>query len=296
VLTPPALHPGSKIHIIAPSGPFDRALFWRATGWLSKYHRLRFDRSIFERNGFLAGSDDRRRSELQQAIDNPEIGAIVAARGGWGAARFITSIDFSGLISHPKWIVGFSDPTVLHVRAWQLGVASLHAANFVGLGRGDEYARGAWLQALEIPDKARVLRGHSLSAGKRAGVLVGGNLSVLFGCLAMGILHFPDNCILALEDVAESSYRVDRMLNALLSSGVMDRVAAFALGQFVDCDSGRNGVPVGEVLKVQIGRIGVPAVINLPFGHGRVNEPLPLGAQVTLDGTLGELRLGLDGT
>jgi len=292
VLTPPALRPGSNIHIIAPSGPFDRALFWRAAGWLSKHHRLLFDRSIFERNGFLAGSDERRRVELQQAIDNPEIGAIVAARGGWGAARFVTSIDFSGLISHPKWIVGFSDPTVLHVRAWQFGVASLHAHNMVGLGRGEKYARDTWLQALEIPDKARVLRGHSLSAGKHNGVLVGGNLSVLFSCLAMGILHFPDNCILAIEDVAESSYRIDRMLNALLASGVMDRVAAFALGQFVDCDAGRHGVPVSEVLKDHIGRIGVPAVMNLPFGHGRVNEPLPLGAQVTLDGTLGELRLG----
>jgi muramoyltetrapeptide carboxypeptidase len=292
VLIPPSLRRGSKIRVIAPSGPFDRTLFWKALGWLSAFHRPEFEPLIFAREGFLAGSDERRRVEMQLAIDDPETSAIVVARGGWGVARFVSAIDFGGLISHPKWIVGFSDPTSLHIRAWQLGVASMHASNLVGLGRGDELARKLWLEALECPDKCRVLRGQPLLPGQTAGILVGGKLTVLFSNLAMGKLYFPDNCILALEDIAESSYRIDRMLSALFSSGAADRVAAYALGQFLECDSGKHGVPVNNVLENQLGHAGVPVVMNLPFGHGKINAPLPFGTRVILDGTKGELTVG----
>jgi len=292
VLTPPALRRGSKIRIIAPSGPFDRTLFWKAIGWISRYYRPLFEPTIFTRDGFLAGTDERRRAELQLAIDDPEISAIVVARGGWGAARLTSGVDFCGLISHPKWIVGYSDPTTLHLCAWQVGVASMHANNLVSLGRGDAQARSAWLDALEYPDQSRVLAGQPLCGGNASGVLVGGNLTVLFSTLAAGRLRFPDNCILALEDIGESSYRVDRMLHALKSSGATDRVAAYALGQFVDCDAGKFGVSVDDVLVEQLGRAGVPVVKGLPFGHTRVNAPLPFGTRATLNGSSGELRLG----
>jgi muramoyltetrapeptide carboxypeptidase len=267
-------------------------LFWRAIGWLSKYYCPIFDPTIFRRDGFLAGSDERRRLELQLAIDDREISAIVVARGGWGAARLTSAVDFGGLLSHPKWLVGYSDPTTLHICAWQIGIASMHANNLVGLGRGDAEARNDWLEALEFPEKCRILVGHSLCAGRASGVLVGGNLTVLLSSLAEGKLDFPDNCILALEDVGESSYRVDRMLSALLNSGVTDKVAAYALGQFIDCDAGKFGVSVSEVLSDRLGQAGVPVVMGLPFGHGRVNSPLPLGTRATLDGLRGELRLG----
>ncbi len=292
MIVPPSLRRGSKLRVVAPSGPFDRTLFWRGVSWLSQYHRPVFDQTIFEREGFLAGSDERRRVEFQCAIDDPEASAIVVARGGWGAARFVNSIDFSGLLAHPKWLVGFSDPTILHVHAWQVGVASMHASNLVGLGRGDDQARENWLQALEFPSKPRVLRGRVLCPGSIAGTLAGGNLTVLVTSLAMGTLRFPDGCILALEDVAESSYRIDRLLHALLSSAVVDRVVAFALGQFIDCDSGNHGVEVSTVLCEQLRRTGVPVVVNLPFGHGSINTPLPLGTPATLDGTRGELSVG----
>ncbi len=173
MLTPPALRRGSKVRIIAPSGPFSRPLFWRALGWLSKYYRPIFDPTIFKRDGFLAGSDERRRLELQFAIDDPDTSAIVVARGGWGAARLTSGVDFSGLISHPKWIVGYSDPTTLHICAWQIGVASMHANNLVGLGRGDAEARNVWLEALEFPEKCRnvgrpaPLRWKSLGSSRR---------------------------------------------------------------------------------------------------------------------------------
>jgi len=292
VIIPPAPHRGSRVHIIAPSGPFDRALFWRALGWLSAYFRTYFDPSIFNREGFLAGTDERRRAEFQSAIDDREAKAIIVARGGWGAARFINALDYSGLVAYPKWLVGFSDPTTLHMQAWRLGIASLHASNLVGLGRADANARAEWLDALESPRRPRVLKGQGLCRGEATGTLVGGNLTVLVNGLAAGNLHFPDQCILALEDVTETSYRIDRMMSALVGSGALDKVGAVALGQFVDCDSGTHGIHVHQVLASHLMPLGIPVAYDLPFGHGKFNSPLPFGTCARLRGDHGQLFLG----
>jgi muramoyltetrapeptide carboxypeptidase len=267
-------------------------LFWKALGWLAGYFRPHFDPTIFERAGFFAGSDDRRRAEFQSAIDDPEATAIIVARGGWGAARFANSLDYTGLIANPKWLVGFSDPTILHMQSWRLGIASMHASNLVALGRADVSARYEWLDALEFPSRHRVLRGKSLCRGQTRGVLVGGNLTVLISGLSAGHLRFPDRCILALEDVAESSYRIDRMLSALIISGAMDKVGAVALGQFVDCDSGTHGIPVEQVLASHLLPMGIPVIFDLPFGHGKLNSPMPFGTLAVLNGNQGELHLG----
>lgn len=293
VLVPPSLCKNSKVRIVATSGPFNRVLFWRAVGWLAHFCKPQFDASIFEREGFLAGTDERRRAEFQSALDDPEARAIIVTRGGWGAARFTQSLDYSGLRSYPKWLVGFSDPTIIHMNAWGLGIASMHASNLVALGRGDAAARQSWLEALQCPLKRRVLRGNVASRGKAAGTLVGGNLTVLMNGLATGRLNLPDRCILALEDVTESSYRVDRMLSAFVHSGALDRVGAVALGEFLDCDAGTHRVEVAHVLRSHFLSMGVPVVTDLAFGHGRINTPLPFGTDALLDGDKGELQLGV---
>jgi muramoyltetrapeptide carboxypeptidase len=292
VIVPPSLEPGSEVRVIAPSGPFDRALFGAAVGWLSSRHRVAYDPDIFAYDGFLAGHDVRRRKELQSAIDDPNVSAIVTARGGWGAARIVSSVDFSGLVRNPKWIVGFSDATTLHANAWRMGVASLHAANLATLGNGDADARSQWLRALEDPHHERVIRGIPVVGGRCEGILVGGNLSIIVSCLSRGKLTLPSRCILALEDVSESSYRIDRMLDALLSSNVAGRIAGAVLGQFVDCDPGKYAVSVTQVLRDQFRRFGVPALGELEFGHGHVNTPLLLGQPALLDAQRGELSIG----
>jgi muramoyltetrapeptide carboxypeptidase len=278
--------------VVAPSGPFDRLLFWRGLGWLSGYYRPHFDPTIFERAGFLAGTDARRRTEFQSAIDDPDATAIIVARGGWGAARFANSLDYTGLVANPKWIVGFSDPTILHMQAWKLGIASMHASNLVALGRADARARDEWLDALEFPRKHRVFKGRSIRPGQATGTLVGGNLTVLVAGLSAGNVHFPDHCILALEDVAESPYRIDRLMSALINSGTLDKIGGVALGQFIDCDSGPHGISTGQVLINNLLPLGIPIVSALPFGHGRFNSPMPFGTRATLDGNQGELHVG----
>src|SRR4051812_35970765 len=125
-LIPAPLQRGSRIRVIAPSGPFDRTLVLRGMGWLAERYRVEFDLSIFQRNRFLAGSDQRRLDELNCALSDPSLAAIVSARGGYGLTRIAHLAEYAALRRHPKWIVGFSDCTALHVEAATQGVASMH--------------------------------------------------------------------------------------------------------------------------------------------------------------------------
>lgn len=283
MLVPQALHPGDRVRVVAPSGPFDRALVLRGLGWLSARYDVAFDEGIFARSGFLAGGDDRRLAELHAALREPGVRAVIATRGGYGLTRIAHAVDPFALRRDPRWIVGFSDITALHVEAARAGIASLHADNVASLGRGDADAQARFVEALEKPGTPRRIEGLiPFRGGAAAGPLAGGNLTVLFTCAAAGRLHLPEGCLLVLEDVGEAPYRVDRMLSALLSSGQLDRVAGVLVGDFTDAPPGRYGVPMEEVLRERLGELKVPVAAGLPVGHGSANHPLHLGTKATM--------------
>jgi muramoyltetrapeptide carboxypeptidase len=288
MILPPALERGSRVHVVAPSGPFDRCLVLRGMGWLSQHFRVSFRRDLFERRGFLAGGDERRFAELSDALVDPSIEAIVTARGGHGLLRILPALPLAGLRQRPKWVIGFSDPTALHCELGKFGVASLHAANVAGLGRGDALGRAEWLNALLYPHAPRELRGQTWRPGLVKGTLFGGNLTLLTMLAASGRLTLPHDCILAIEDVTETSYRVDRMLTTLHLGGYLDRVAGFAIGQFTDCGAGPFRVDTESVLREHLGTRR-PAVARLAFGHDLPNHPLTLGAPALLDANRGVL-------
>ncbi|MEO7032835.1 MAG: LD-carboxypeptidase [Polyangiaceae bacterium] len=289
---PAPLQPGSRVRVIAPSSPFDRTLVLRGMAWLGERYRVEFDWSIFERDGFLAGDDARRLTELNRALSDPDLGAIVAARGGYGLTRIAHLADYAALARHPKWIVGFSDITALHVEAQALGIASLHGPNAAALGRSDAWTRERFIRALEAPRAPVAYEGLQMRcAGVASGVLVGGNLTLLFTCQATGRLRLPAGAILVIEDVTEASYRIDRMLSALLASGALDRVAGVVLGDFTECPEGPHRVPIRQVLDERLGVLGVPVLAGLRFGHARYNEFVQLGALAELDATAGRLTL-----
>jgi muramoyltetrapeptide carboxypeptidase len=292
LVIPPPLRPGATVRIIAPASPFDRTLALCGIAFLGERYRVEFDWRMFERDGFVAGSDARRRDELSRALDAPHLAAVIAARGGYGITRIASEVDFGALRRSPKWLIGFSDVTALHVEAQRVGVASLHAHHAAGLGRGDAHARDHWRRALESPLEPRELRGQPLSPGRVRGPLVGGNLTVLFTCAVTGRLRLPDGAILAIEDVTEASYRVDRMLSALRLGGHLRGIAGVAVGGFTDCSAGPHRVSVEQVLSRELAELSVPVVSGLPFGHELPNEPLLLGAVAELDADRGYLRLG----
>lgn len=293
VIVPEPLRPGDRVRVVAPSGPFDRTLLLLGAGWLRHRYRVEFDWGIFDRSGYLAGSDERRLEELDRALSEPGIRAVIAARGGYGLSRIAHRVDWTALQRSPRWLVGFSDVTLMHVEAARVGVASLHAHNMAVLGHGDARVRERWLAALETPGALRRFDHlESWSPGRARGPLAGGNLAMLFACAAAGRLYVPEGAVLAIEDVTESSYRLDRMLTALKVAGVFERVAAVVVGRLTDCPAGAWGVDARDAVRGCLAELGVPVVAGLDFGHCRWNEPLPLGLPAEVDAQAGTLAIG----
>ncbi|MBI4699766.1 MAG: LD-carboxypeptidase [Deltaproteobacteria bacterium] len=292
---PAPLGRGAVVRVIAPASPFEAPPAWRGLGWLAERYRVRFSRALFERAGYLAGSDERRLGELQNALREPDVAAIVTARGGYGASRVAHRVDWSVLRARPRWIVGFSDATALHVEAARVGVASLHACQLVALGRGDACGRAAFVAALEQPLAWRAWEDLAvLAPGCADGTLFGGNLTLLHACAAAGRLLLPERCVLLIEDVSERPYRIDRMLTTLHAGGHLRSVTAVVAGAFEDCAPGPDGVSVPAVLAERLGLLGVPVVAGAPVGHGRTNLPAVLGApaRVEAEGETGRVVMG----
>lgn len=275
---------GSKLAIVAPSGPFDRERFEQGLAILRGRYEVVFDEGIHARTGYFAGSDERRLWELIAAIRNPAVDAIICARGGYGATRLLTGLDEAEVATANKILVGFSDITALHSLWARAGVRSIHGPMVASLGRGNERVISEWFATLEGRDGAESWTVDPLVPGSAEGRLIGGNLAVL-GAL-VGTPYAPplDGCLLFLEDVGERPYRVDRVLTTLRQAGWLERCAGFILGAFTEGAPGPDGVTLEEVLQDRLGDLGVPVVTGFPAGHIDDNEPLTFGAMARIEG------------
>jgi muramoyltetrapeptide carboxypeptidase len=278
MIFPPPVKPGDRVAVVAPSSPFETVLAFRGLAFLKTRYEVVFEREMFSRSGYLAGSDERRRRELERALNDPTISAIIAARGGYGASRFVHTLRWEVVVEQPKWIVGFSDITAIHLELARVGVASIHGNHVTSLGRGDASARAALVRAMEHPTAPRTFEAQTLAPGSAAGPLVGGNLTLVHACAAARRLQIPEGAVLLLEDVTERPYRIDRMLTTLAAGGHLDRIGAILLGEFTACDPGPDGVRIEDVLCDCLATRGIPVVAGLPIGHGARNEPVMLGS------------------
>jgi muramoyltetrapeptide carboxypeptidase len=282
-IAPPALHDGDLVAVIAPSGPFDRTLFWRGLGWLGEHFRLRFESDIFAREGFVAGTRERRRDELNRALACDEARAIVCARGGYGATEIATSAAFTELRKKPKWLIGFSDITTLHVEAQRQGVMSLHAHNVTGLGPGDAAERESWLGGVRNAGRSAMSYTLERQDGPvRRGLLMGGNLTLIHHAALTGRFRPPPGALLFLEEVSEAPYRLARLLSGLEAAGTFDSLSALVIGQITAAGRDRYGVTPFEVFSALAERHGLTLGWGLAAGHARPNAPLLLGAPAVL--------------
>lgn len=284
---PEPLRPGDLVAVVAPSSPAPRGELLTGLGWLRQRYRVRARAGVLARDGYLAGSDSRRRDELAEALEDPEVRAIFCARGGYGVTRILDGLPWAAFERRPTWLVGFSDITALHLEAQRRGIVSLHAANVTGLGRATPYERSRVMGVLErgAGDDWRGLDVlHRGRGGDVAGPAVGGNLTMLATQAAAGRLALPSGAVLFLEDVTERPYRLDRALTSLRASGALAGVSAIVLGDFTECAPGPDGVTVEAVLAERTGDLGVPVLAGAPFGHGSRNMPIPLGFTASLSG------------
>ncbi|MBN1946355.1 MAG: LD-carboxypeptidase [Bradymonadales bacterium] len=245
---------------------------------------------------YLAAPDAARRADLVGAFDDPQIDAVICARGGYGSMRLLDGLDIGRLAEARKPFVGFSDITALHLALNGRGLATFHGPGITSLPRASdpERATDELLMLLQgrIPRRL-VLQGQPGVKGQTGGILVGGNLSLLAACLPTGRVQLPRRCVLLIEEVNEPLYRIDRMLTQLLLGGHLDEVTGFALGSFTGCGVDEKGAPLSPV-QVALERLApcrVPVVAGLPVGHGESDQVVPLGVEVELDGSAGTLAI-----
>lgn len=276
---PPPLRPGDTIAIVAPASPFPDAQFLPGLAWLHQRYRLRMRDDIRARRGYLAGDDERRAGELTRAMRDPDVRAIFCARGGYGIMRIVERLPWDAFAASPRWLVGFSDVTALHVEATARGIMSVHGPNVTGLGTHvSPLVRHELCTLLSCDAAPRAFTGLlRLHDGAAEGPAAGGNLALLAAMAGAGRLVLPRGAVLFVEDVTERPYRIDRMLTTLRLGGHLADVAAIVFGELVSCEPGADGVTAEEVLRECTSGLGIPVLARAPFGHGAVNRPLLMG-------------------
>jgi muramoyltetrapeptide carboxypeptidase len=296
MVAPPAIRPKDTVAICAPAGPVAADRVRAGVDLLASRYRVNVAPGTFARTGYLAGDDDSRAEELDALLRDPDVRAIILARGGYGLMRILDRLDPDPLRRDPKLIIGFSDATAL--LAWvqrHAGLRCIHGPMVGQLGELPDHDV-AWLFGLmERTEPAGRLElelapmGAPDLTGPIEGALVGGNLCML--AHSMGTPHGFDmaGAILLLEEVGERPYRIDRYLTHLGLAGVFDQehgqVRGALVGEFLGCEETVHQDHPGamEVVDERLRRYQIPALCNAPTGHGARNLALPLGARCVLD-------------
>lgn len=277
--------------------------------WRSHGYQVEVSPQIDDRWGYLAGRDSDRRHQLLSAWKDPECRGILCARGGYGSTRILEDwtwastgessrqnderrINSSFIVhrSSPKWLIGFSDITALLWSLGTVGISGVHGPVLTTLAAEPDWS----IQRLFDWVEGRLLaplEGTGWGGGIARGILLPANLTVATHLLGTPIQPDLDGVILALEDVTEAPYRIDRLLTQWRSSGALSKIKGIALGRFSRCEPPPNipSLTIEEVLHDRLGDLGIPIVSNLPFGHDGVNAVLPVGLPAQLNGDRGIL-------
>jgi len=291
---PRALEPGGAIGVCAPAGPvmgdgLESGVDW----WREQGHDVRLAPHLRARDGFLAGSDDERREDLLALLRDPDVAAIVLARGGYGVSRILAGLDLDEFARADKPIAGYSDVTSLFCWLGRAGIPAIHGPMFE---REDlSAASRARLRAALCgePLALEPIAGKSLlpGAGAVEGRLVGGNFTVVAATLGTPWEIDTSGAILLIEDIALQPYSLDRLLVQLRAAGKLAGLKGVAVGQLVNCESERYPeTSACDVLEREFGGSEIPVVTGLPVGHTADNRALGLGVRARLDGAAGTLE------
>ncbi|MBU3680872.1 MAG: LD-carboxypeptidase [Flavobacterium sp.] len=248
-------------------------------------------------NHQLAGTDEQRAADLQMQLENPKVKAIWCVRGGYGTVRMIDLVDFSVLAKQPKWIIGFSDVTVLHAQLHQLGFASIHGLMPVNVEKASAEALESLRKCLfneplhyELPYQSEN------QLGKASGELIGGNLSILYSLMGSTSQLDAKGKVLFIEDLDEYLYHLDRMCMGLKRSGLFSQLNGVVVGTFSQMHD--NEIPWGksayEILAEHLSPLNIPIAFHFPAGHIADNRALPFGKMAHLQVSVSGTTLAID--
>lgn len=292
------LKPGAKIKLIAPGFAIDQNMLdISIEGITAMGYEVIYKPSILNNHGYFSNEDDFRANEINNAFSNPNIDAIICARGGYGTTRILDKLDYDLIAAHPKPLIGFSDITaLLNAIFIKTGLIGFHGP--VGSSLNNDYSRSALNNILKGKKTANSIKSpnliplnqidnpeyerYTIVSGTAKGIAVGGSLTLI--CALMGTeyeIDFTDKVVF-IEDVGEKPYRIDRMLTQLLSSKSFKNASAIVFGVCIGCDVEKDnrGYNLKDVVLDRIQDLQIPSIYGMSFGHIPENFTIPIGAEV----------------
>ena len=292
VRIPPYLKAGDTIALTSPAGPITTEEMAPAIALIESWgFRIRLGSSIGKKNFNMGGTDEERLADLQQLLDDRSVKAILCARGGYGSVRIVDRLNWTKFIQHPKWLIGFSDITVLHCHIHsKCGVASLHSKMTNSFPSDWSKADPVQVQTIESIRNALLGRKQQFEPapheanrpGSAEGLLVGGNLRIIENLAGTPSDLHTDGRILFVEDTGEYLYSIDRMFWNLRRTGKLARLKGLVIGGFSvkpDDPGEEFGKTVAEIVMEKVRAYHYPVCFNFPVGHQRANFALKCGVR-----------------
>jgi len=286
-LKPPRLRRGDTIGIVAPASHFDLEKFNRGIAVIeSMGFNMSVSEGLFNKKEYFAGSDFKRAEMVDRYFADPNIKAIMCARGGYGSIRILSLLDYKIIQKNPKIFIGFSDVSaMLSALYLKCRLVTFHGPTVTTLANSDHRTKDSLLSMITSGEKLEIVveSGITIQPGSASGPVLGGNLNTL--CHLLGTPFQPDfnGCILFLEDRGEAAYRIDRMLSQMKLAGCFNGLAGFILGAFEDCGDTDDIIRIaGDIFKDD----KIPILAGLEVGHGKRNLTIPTGLNATLNADL----------
>ena len=285
---PPFLQAGDTIGIVAPARKVSEEEMQPAIQWLTKEgFKVLQGENLYAENNQFGGYDSERAKDFQAMLDNPEVKAILCARGGYGSVRIIDRLDFSRFMQQPKWICGFSDITVFHSHVHRhCHIATLHSTLAINIPQNTPAANNSLLATLQGKPLTFSGPSHPLDhPGTATAEIIGGNLSMLYSLLGSNSDIDTDGKILFIEDLDEYLYHIDRMMMNLKRNGKLEHLAGLVIGALSDMHD--NTVPFGktaeEIVAEHCANYDYPVGFGFPAGHIKDNRAFILGGKARLE-------------
>jgi muramoyltetrapeptide carboxypeptidase len=287
------------VRVVSPASPLTPDQAQDGVALLeSQGYRVTLGQHVYDRDGYLAGTDEARASDLMDAFEDPDVACVVCSRGGYGCARLLPFLDLDHMAASGKMFCGFSDVTTLHLALNRRGLVSMHTPMLITWSvEREPWVVDSFLSLLKgvaaAPEGAK--RGETLVDGVAEGVLTGGCM-----CLIGDSLSTPDAIdttgkIVVLEDVDENPHRVDALLTHFLNAGLLQRAAGLVIGEMTNTDEKTDpkigAWPWRRIVEDRVRPLGVPAVVNFPVGHMKTMLSVPLGVSARLDAGAGTLTV-----
>jgi muramoyltetrapeptide carboxypeptidase len=295
---PPYLKKGDTIGLVCPSGTLPAKKAATCISTLEAWgYKVKIGKTLGTQHHYFSATDEARAADLQEMLDDKNVQAVLCGRGGYGMSRIIDLLDFKTFKKHPKWVIGFSDITLLHNHCTQaLKIASLHAPMAGAFNNGQ--SNNEWVLSLKhtLQGKKANYKAatHALNKlGTASGKLVGGNLTLVAHAVGTESGLQTKNAILFLEDIGEYKYNIDRMMLQLKRSGMLKNLAGLVVGGFTQTKDSDPafGATVYEIIEAAVAEYNYPVCFDFPISHDKENYAIKHGMEYALEVTAKKVSL-----